>query len=256
MPEAAAIDQQVNQELVPRDPGAQRAVPGSAQPHRRADLSDRNLQQREQQGLAAEGDRGAEEGSPQRRAAGRIGKAVDELRRDGPAAAGVEGREGRAAAEARRHAEARPPSCARSATSICPTASPTSAPIRSPACRTSWTNFDIRIRQIHVKDVDLVDRCESCHLGTREPVDADEGGHGRRSGLHQPSRQGAAEDPRSREVRLHALPRRQRRGRVERREGARLQQVLAVADASQGEYRSRLPAVPRRRRSSPRWPTR
>src|SRR5437763_5178847 len=30
--------------------------------------------------------------------------------------------------------------------------------------------FDIRIRQIHVKDVDLVDRCESCHLGTREPV--------------------------------------------------------------------------------------
>ncbi|MGH9659311.1 MAG: c-type cytochrome, partial [Bryobacteraceae bacterium] len=30
--------------------------------------------------------------------------------------------------------------------------------------------FDIAIRQIHVKDVDLVDRCESCHLGTREPV--------------------------------------------------------------------------------------
>src|SRR5207248_2281852 len=30
--------------------------------------------------------------------------------------------------------------------------------------------FDIKIRQIHVKDVDLVDRCESCHLGTREPV--------------------------------------------------------------------------------------
>jgi cytochrome c551/c552 len=31
-------------------------------------------------------------------------------------------------------------------------------------------NFPIKIRQIHVKDVDLVDRCESCHLGTREPV--------------------------------------------------------------------------------------
>ncbi|MGH9723258.1 MAG: hypothetical protein ACRD8O_23860 [Bryobacteraceae bacterium] len=31
-------------------------------------------------------------------------------------------------------------------------------------------NFDIEIRQIHVKDVDLVDRCETCHLGTREPV--------------------------------------------------------------------------------------
>lgn len=30
--------------------------------------------------------------------------------------------------------------------------------------------FDVKIRQIHVKDVDLVDRCESCHLGAREPV--------------------------------------------------------------------------------------
>jgi cytochrome c1 len=34
----------------------------------------------------------------------------------------------------------------------------------------SLSKFDIRIRQIHVKDVDLVDRCESCHLGIREPV--------------------------------------------------------------------------------------
>ncbi len=34
----------------------------------------------------------------------------------------------------------------------------------------SLASFDIRIRQIHIKDVDLVDRCESCHLGTREPV--------------------------------------------------------------------------------------
>jgi cytochrome c551/c552/uncharacterized coiled-coil DUF342 family protein len=30
--------------------------------------------------------------------------------------------------------------------------------------------FEVGIRQIHVKDIDLVDRCESCHLGTREPV--------------------------------------------------------------------------------------
>jgi cytochrome c2 len=30
--------------------------------------------------------------------------------------------------------------------------------------------FNITIKQIHVKDVDLVDRCESCHLGIREPV--------------------------------------------------------------------------------------
>ena len=38
------------------------------------------------------------------------------------------------------------------------------------AVQNSLDKFDIKIRQIHVKDVDLVDRCESCHLGTREPV--------------------------------------------------------------------------------------
>jgi cytochrome c2 len=38
------------------------------------------------------------------------------------------------------------------------------------AVQNSLSKFDIRIRQIHVKDVDLVDRCESCHLGAREPV--------------------------------------------------------------------------------------
>jgi hypothetical protein len=31
-------------------------------------------------------------------------------------------------------------------------------------------NFQFDIKQIHVKSVDLVDRCESCHLGIREPV--------------------------------------------------------------------------------------
>ena len=34
----------------------------------------------------------------------------------------------------------------------------------------SLAKFDVHIRQIHIKDIDLVDRCESCHLGTREPV--------------------------------------------------------------------------------------
>jgi cytochrome c1 len=38
------------------------------------------------------------------------------------------------------------------------------------AVEASLNNFDISIRQIHVKDVDLVDRCESCHMGTRSPV--------------------------------------------------------------------------------------
>ncbi len=31
-------------------------------------------------------------------------------------------------------------------------------------------DFDYRIRQIHVAEADLVDRCESCHLGIREPL--------------------------------------------------------------------------------------
>ena len=32
-------------------------------------------------------------------------------------------------------------------------------------------DFQIGIKQIHLMDIDLVDRCESCHLGIREPVD-------------------------------------------------------------------------------------
>ena len=32
-------------------------------------------------------------------------------------------------------------------------------------------DFPIGIKQIHLLDIDLVDRCESCHLGIREPVE-------------------------------------------------------------------------------------
>ncbi len=32
-------------------------------------------------------------------------------------------------------------------------------------------NADVGIKQIHLMDIDLVDRCESCHLGIREPVE-------------------------------------------------------------------------------------
>ena len=32
-------------------------------------------------------------------------------------------------------------------------------------------DFDIGIKQIHLMDIDLVDRCESCHLGIRQPVE-------------------------------------------------------------------------------------
>ena len=105
-------------------------------------------------------------------------------------------------------------------------------------------SFDIRIRQIHVKDVDLVDRCESCHLGTREPVTITGAAMGGDQVFASHPEQGTAENPRSGKVRLHALPRRQWRGAFERGEGARVQQVLVVAAASQGEYRGGLPAVP------------
>jgi cytochrome c2 len=36
--------------------------------------------------------------------------------------------------------------------------------------RNKMATFDVSMQQIHIKDVDLVDRCETCHLGTREPV--------------------------------------------------------------------------------------
>ena len=113
------------------------------------------------------------------------------------------------------------------------------------AVRNSLSNFDIRIRQIHVKDIDLVDRCESCHLGTREPVTLTAAAMGGDEvfASHPNKELLKIHDPEK--FRLHALPRRQRRGALQRGEGARLQQILALAAAPQGEYRGRLPAVPR-----------
>lgn len=35
-------------------------------------------------------------------------------------------------------------------------------------------NLQIGIKQIHLMDIDLVDRCESCHMGIREPVEIGE----------------------------------------------------------------------------------
>ncbi len=36
---------------------------------------------------------------------------------------------------------------------------------------TKMRDFPIGIKQIHLMDIDLVDRCESCHVGIREPVE-------------------------------------------------------------------------------------
>ena len=47
--------------------------------------------------------------------------------------------------------------------------------------RAKLRSFESGIRQIHVAEVDLVDRCESCHLGIRDPLvltKADMGGEG------------------------------------------------------------------------------
>ncbi len=49
--------------------------------------------------------------------------------------------------------------------------------------------FPIDIRQIHVKDVDLVDRCESCHLGIREPITLTARDLGERVFASHPSRE-------------------------------------------------------------------
>ena len=161
-----------------------------------------------------------------------------------------------AAAEARGSYEARPPNCEPSATSILPIASPTSAPIRWPACRTRWQTFDIA----HPPDP-----CQGCRPGgplrILPPGHAraghlDQSGHGRRRGLHQPSGPRAAEGSRPREVRLHALPRRQWRGLHQRRKGARLQRTLALAAARARRTSKPAASSATPRKSSPRWPTR
>ena len=145
MPEASAIDKQVNQDLVPQDPGAQRSVPGSAQPHRRADLPDRGHPQRERQELAAQGDRGAEGTRPttSRCPASREKRRMNFGQMDQQLQA-WKAEEGRAAAEARGRDEEGHRAARRSATSISPTASPTPAPTRSPRCSAALANFDIQ----------------------------------------------------------------------------------------------------------------
>ena len=50
---------------------------------------------------------------------------------------------------------------------------------------TRLDNFDYRIRQIHVQAGDLVDRCESCHLGTREPLRLTKAGMGFTNGRNK-----------------------------------------------------------------------
>ena len=93
-------------------------------------------------------------------------------------------------------------------------------------------------------------------MNAREPLQDHGRGHDRQGReeagrvcprLRQPSRAGIAEDARSRQVRLLALPPGQWPRHHQHRKGARQLRALAVAAVSQTECRSRLPDLPRRR---------
>ena len=225
---------------------------------RRPDVPDRNLPQRHpaRKSLRRR-DRRAPERSPHGRTAGRAASGQWISTRISDRLQGLEERKGAPAGAARGADAAGPPACAPRAISIWPTASrmpaSTTDRLRRSARSTGSTSASARSTS---KDIDLVDRCESCHLGTREPVTLTRRGHGRRSGFRQPSQPGTAEDPRSREVRLHALPRRQWRGVDQRGEGARLQRTLAVAAAPPRKISRPAASNATRRKSSPKWPPR
>ncbi len=117
-------------------------------------------------------------------------------------------------------------------------------------------DFDITIRQIHIKDVDLVDRCESCHLGTREPVTLTKAAMGGEEvfashpnkellKIHDPEQFGCTPCHGGNGVALDS---------VEKAHGHHKFWLWPLHH--QRELRSGLPAVPRARKSSPRWPTR
>ena len=117
-------------------------------------------------------------------------------------------------------------------------------------------DWDAQIVQINVPEANIVDRCESCHMNAREPIRVTSAvmmlkGEKRpdeyAQRLHQPSRTGIAEDARSRQVRLLALPSGQRPGDHQRRKSPWQLRALVVAAVSQTECRSRLPDLPRRR---------
>ena len=192
MPDRSAeIDQASQPGAGAQDSGAQRALPGSAQPHRRADLPDRSHRQREQQGLAAQADRRAEEAEDAqgRRCRGETARSDHELRPDGPSS--LQAWKAEKAELLQQRVDLMKPATELRATARQVSLRPHRRRQRRdprPAAEHRWTTSISRIRQIHIKDVDLVDRCESCHLGTREPVTSDHGRHGRRGGVHQPSR--------------------------------------------------------------------
>ena len=117
-------------------------------------------------------------------------------------------------------------------------------------------DWDPTIVQINVAEANIVDRCESCHMGTREPLKitaASMTAKGEKkpdeyaNGVRQPSRAGVAADSRSGQVRLLALPPGQRPRHHQRRKSARQLRALAVAAVSQRKMRKPAARLPRRR---------
>ena len=119
-------------------------------------------------------------------------------------------------------------------------------------------NFSIDIKQIHLADIDLVDRCESCHLGIREPVTISKTDLGEAVfashpnpdlfKIHDPERFGCTSCHNGNGRATSSVAK--AHGNV---------QALAVAALQTGKLRGRLPAVPlprgghRRRRDAQRW---
>lgn len=73
-------------------------------------------------------------------------------------------------------------------------------PAQLQGLKAKMESFSVEIRQINNPDAGLVDRCESCHVGIREPVvltRKDVGGlkGPRVGGLHQSPRHGTATNP-------------------------------------------------------------
>ena len=112
------------------------------------------------------------------------------------------------------------------------------------------------IVQINVADANIVDRCESCHMGIREPIritpavmtpKGEKTPDEYAQAFVSHPRPGLVEDSRSRQVRLLSLSSGQRPRHHQRGESAWQLRALALAAVPQGKCRSRLPELPRRR---------
>ena len=118
------------------------------------------------------------------------------------------------------------------------------------------TDWDPAIVQINVADANIVDRCESCHMNTREPLkvtsaamiakgDKQPDEYARAFASHTEPELLQIHDPEK--VRMLSLSPGKRPRHHQRREGARQLRTLAVAALSQRKFGSRLPELPFRR---------